>query len=150
MINHRQTVAELDANGPRSVKKQRRNASGPYSRALDRGAIGALNGNSRAAKFIRAYEAMMVAHVGGSPTAVQKQLITRAARLACHLELWDEKTIPQGGALTATGHNNYIAWSNALGRTLARLGVEPAKARGPSLAEHLASLATMSEGEAAA
>jgi hypothetical protein len=113
----------------------KRTATGPYSRALDRGAVGALNGNSREAKFIRAYEALLVEHVGGHPTIVQQQLITRAARLACHLELWDQRTIPQGGAVTATGHNHYIAWSNALGRTLARLGLEPAAAKAPTLAD---------------
>jgi hypothetical protein len=108
----------------------KRPETGPYSRALERGAVGALNGNSREAKFIKAYEAMLVEHCGGKPTAVQRQLITRAARLACHLELWDERTLPKGGAVTATGHNHYIQWSNALGRTLAAIGIKPA-ASGP-------------------
>src|SRR5436305_2751780 len=95
------------------LPRNRRTATGPHSRALDRGAIGSLNGNTREAKFIKAYEASLVQHVGGSPTAVQRALITRAARLACHLELWDEQTIPQGGAFTAASHNHYLAWSNA-------------------------------------
>jgi len=103
--------------------------TGPYSRTLERGAVGTLNGNSREAKFIKAYEAMLTEHCGGAPSPVQAQLIVRAARLACHLELWDERTIPNGGAFTATGHNNYIAWSNSLARTLARLGLEAADAQ---------------------
>jgi hypothetical protein len=105
---------------------------------LDRGAVGALNGNSREAKFIRAYEAMLIEHVGGSPSIVQRALIIRAARLACHLELWDQRTIPNGGAVSATGHNHYIQWANALGRTLARLGLQPTAPRAPTLAEALA------------
>jgi hypothetical protein len=109
----------------------KRPETGPYSRALERGAVGALNGNSREAKFIKAYAAMLVEHCGGNPTAVQRQLITRAARLACHLELWDERTIPNGGAVTATGHNHYIAWHNAMTRTLAALGLKPSTADPP-------------------
>jgi hypothetical protein len=108
---------------------------GPYSRALGRGAVGSLNGNSRAAKFIKAYEALLIEHVGGHPTIVQRQLITRAARLACHLELWDEQTIPNGGACSATGHNHYIQWANALARHLARLGLQPQAQRAPTLAD---------------
>jgi hypothetical protein len=66
-----------------------------------------------------------------TPSPVEAQLIIRAARLACHLEIWDERTIPNGGAFTATGHNHYIAWSNSLTRTLARLGMQPAEANEP-------------------
>jgi hypothetical protein len=126
-VSAAQPVLAGAAPAPRAADK--RYGTGPYSRTLGRGAVGALNGNSRAAKFIKAYEALLIEHVGGRPTIVQRQLITRAARLACHLELWDERTIPQGGAVTATGHNHYIAWSNALGRTLTRLGLQPAAAK---------------------
>jgi hypothetical protein len=129
----------------------KRPETGPYSRALDRGAVGGLNGNSREAKFIKAYEQMLVAHVGGCPSVIQRQLITRAARLACHLELWDERTIPNGGAVTATGHNHYISWSNCLARTLARLSLQPAAKSDPGapLREHLARLAAVQNGKAA-
>jgi len=106
--------------------------TGPYRRALERGAVGSLNGNSREAKFIKAYAAMLTEHCGGAPSPVEAQLIIRAARLACHLEIWDERTIPNGGAFTATGHNYYIAWSNSLTRTLARLGMQPAEANEPT------------------
>jgi hypothetical protein len=80
---------------------------------------------------------MLIEHVGGTPSVVQRQLITRAARLACHLELWDEQTLLHGGAFTATGHNHYIAWHNALSRTLARLGLQGAAPPAPSIAEYL-------------
>jgi hypothetical protein len=122
-----------DWRHPRNDGLGPRPAIGPYSRALHRGAAGPLNGNSREAKFMKAYEAMLVEHVGGSPSAVQRALITRATRLACHLELWDARTLPEGGAFTATGHNHYLAWNNALVRTLARLGLEPQAAKPPSI-----------------
>jgi hypothetical protein len=129
----REVIANRPPTGARPVNK--RTATGPYSRALDRGAVGGLNGNSREAKFIKAYEQMLVEHCGGSPSAVQRLMITRAARLACHLELWDQKTLLNGGAVSATGHNHYIQWQNALVRTLARLGIEGVKAKPPTLAE---------------
>jgi hypothetical protein len=129
----REATANRRASGTGSVNK--RTATGPYSRALDRGAVGRLNGNSREAKFIKAYEAVLTEHVGGHPSATQKLMITRAARLACHLELWDERTIPNGGAVTASGHNHYIAWANSLARLLARLGLAPTSAKPPSVAD---------------
>jgi hypothetical protein len=143
--NHRRTTT--DASADRSPTAGRVYRTGPYSRALERGAVGSLNGNSREAKFIKAYAAMLTEHCGGAPSPVQAQLIIRAARLACHLEIWDERTIPNGGAFTATGHNHYIAWSNALARTLARLGLEPAAAPQPTLQEVLANIAARHRAE---
>ena len=123
-ITAAQPDADRRATGTKRVDK--RYATGPYSRALDRGAVDGLNGNTAEAKFIKSYEAMLTEHCGGNPTAVQRQLIVRASRLACHLELWDQRTIPQGGAITATGHNHYIAFSSSLTRTLTALGLAPA------------------------
>jgi hypothetical protein len=145
--NRRPIVKQLSppagAAAARPVNK--RDAIGPYSRALYRGAVGALNGNSRYAKFIKAYEAMLIEHCGGNPSLVQRALITRAARLACHLELWDEKTLPNGGACSAVGHNTYIAWTNALARVLARIGLQSTAAPGKTLNQHLADLASDEE-----
>jgi hypothetical protein len=102
-----------------------RGALGPYSRVIDRGALGsAINGSSREGRFLRAYEAELVDHCGGAPSAVQRALIVRACRLALHLELMDERALVDGKGLTTHDHNFYIAWSNSLARTLARLGVE--------------------------
>jgi hypothetical protein len=137
--NYRPSVAEPSTK--LAPADQQPHRTGPYSRALERGAVGGLNGNSREAKFIKAYAAMLTEHCGGHPSPVQAQLIIRASRLALHLELWDEQTIPNGGAFTATGHNHYIAWSNALARTLARLGLQPATAPQPSFQDILADIA---------
>ena len=103
---------------------------GPYSRAIDRGVLGsAVDGRSKEGRFLRRYEAMLVEHVGGNPTIAQRELITRAARLALHLELMDEETLTDPGHhFTQHGHNFYVSWSNALARVLARLPAgEPAK-----------------------
>jgi hypothetical protein len=143
-------VPSSRVRGATGVLPRKRTATGPHSRVLNRGAVGSLDGNSREAKFIKAFEQSLVQHVGGSPTAVQRALITRAARLAVHLELWDELTIPQGGACTAASHNHYLAWSNALGRTLARLGLGAPAASQMTLAEAMAEARREREGTDAA
>jgi len=140
-LNRRASASKAFANRAPTDNRPANRRTGPYSRALERGAVGSLNGNSREAKFIKAYEAMLTEHCGGYPSPVQRQLIIRAARLACHLELWDERTIPAGGAVTATGHNHYIQWQNALVRTLARLGLTRTAGPQPSLNDVLADIA---------
>jgi hypothetical protein len=101
---------------------------GPYSRSLDRGAIGTfIDGRSREGKFLRRYERMLIQHFGGSPSAVQKAMISRAARCALHLELMDERSLRDGHVFGTHDHNYYISWSNALARLLARLGIGPAE-----------------------
>jgi hypothetical protein len=79
----------------------------------------------------------LMAHVGGNPSAVTRQLIERAVRLSLQLELMDAR-LTHGDTFTDHDHNAYLAWSNALTRTLARLGTKAVDASPPSLAEHLA------------
>src|SRR5437764_9565956 len=82
-------------NGARSTAG--RGTLGPYSRAIDRGAVGsAIDGRSREGRFLRTYEAMLVEHVGGKPSVVERALISRSARLALHLELMDERALAGG------------------------------------------------------
>jgi hypothetical protein len=107
----------------------KRYVKGPYSRAIDRGGLGwAISGCSREGRFIKAYEAMLTEHVGGHPSIIQRAMISRAARLALHLELMDQCVLADGKTLTAHDYAHYVAWSNGLTRTLARLGIEPAGA----------------------
>jgi hypothetical protein len=68
--------------------------------------------------------AELTAHVG-SPTAVQRQMIERVVRLSLQLELMDER-LTHGATFKTRDHNHYLAWSNALTRTLARLDVDRA------------------------
>lgn len=112
---------------------------GPYSRVIDRGARGAISGNTWEGRFLAAYEAMLVEHVGGNPSVVQRAMITRASRLALHLELMDKRSLADGKPLTTHDHLHYVSWSNALTRTIASLGVKAAAAKPLSLAEYFAS-----------
>ena len=112
---------------------------GPYSRAIDRGAVGwSIDGRSREGRFLRAYEKMLAQHVGGKPSAVQKALIGRAAKLALHLELMDERTLTAGD-MSERDSRQYLAWSNSLSRALSLLGLKGQVAAAPDLAAYLAS-----------
>jgi hypothetical protein len=113
--------------------------AGPYSRAIDRGAIGGLiDGRSREGRFLRAYERQLLDHIGNNPSVTQRCLIQRAARLALHLELMDERSLAGDHVFTTHDHLHYVSWSNALARLLARLGLEPAAPRTQTLAEAMA------------
>src|SRR6266700_3652370 len=100
---------------------------GPYSRAIDRGAVGGIiDGRSREGRFLRSYEKQLTEHVGDHPSITQRCLIQRASRLALHLELMDERSLAGDHIFTTHDHLHYVSWSNALARHLARLGLEPA------------------------
>jgi len=117
-----------------------RRVLGPHSRVIDRGAVGGLiDGRSREGRFLRRYETMLLEHCGTRPSIVQKALCSRAARLALHLELMDERTLAGDHEFTTHDHMHYVSWSNALARLLARLGLEPAAAtntKPPSVADY--------------
>lgn len=115
---------------------------GPYSKAIDRGAVGwSLDGRSREGRFLRNYERMLADHVagaGGMPSTVQRELIRRAARLALHIELQDERFMA-GREPSDHAGKQYLAWSASLVRTLKVLGVAPAAAKPTeTLASYLA------------
>jgi hypothetical protein len=86
---------------------------------------------------LRAYEAMLVEHVGGKPSPVQGELIRRCARVALHLELADEKAFA-GSAMSDPAARQYSIWSGSLVRTLRHLGLQGAPEPVPTLAEILA------------
>jgi hypothetical protein len=103
---------------------QERKKVGPYSRGLHRAAIGQfVDGRSREGRFLRAYEAMLLQHVGHAPTAIERALVSRAARLALYVELMDERSLLAGG-MSDSDSNCYLAWSNALRRTLIAIGLK--------------------------
>src|ERR1700730_12280035 len=67
-------------------------------------------------------------HVGGDPSAVQRALITRCCWLSLRLAMLDKK-LASGRDFTEIDSNVYLAWSNTLSRTVARLGLDvPASA----------------------
>jgi hypothetical protein len=110
---------------------------GPHCRALKRGVIGdAIDGRSREGKFLRKCEAELVAQVGGQPSFAQRLLIRRIARAMLKLELFDAKMA--AGNWTDHDARTYGGLSNALRLMLRELGLKPAPARKPTLAEYLA------------
>jgi hypothetical protein len=120
----------------------KRFALGPYSRVIDRGAIGGLiDGRSREGRFLRAYERQLAEHCGNNPSIVQRALIQRAARLALHLELMDERSLAGDHVFTTHDHNHYVGWSNALARLLSRLGAQPATTPQPTFSDILRDIA---------
>jgi hypothetical protein len=115
-----------------SITKQPR--LGPYSKTLDRGAVGAkIDARSREGRFLRSVERQLVTHVGGEPSATQSVLIRRASRAIFRLELLDEK-LTQGDFTDHDGRV-YSALSNALRLAIKELGLKNTpREKAPTLA----------------
>lgn len=107
---------------------------GPYSRPT---ALAKLDGRTREARLMRQVRAELTAHVGGNPSATQRQLIERCAWLSLHVAQLDARTA-EGRALTDHDSRQYLAWSNTLTRTLRQLGLEGRKQRPPTLQDLIA------------
>jgi hypothetical protein len=103
---------------------------GPYSKPIDRGALGAkLSGRSREGRFLRAFERQLLDHLGHEPNTIERALIARASRVALHLELMDERSFVDGHRFGIHDHNYYVAWSNSFARLLGQLGMKTPKTR---------------------
>lgn len=121
---------------------------GPWSRTLQRGAIGAsIDGRSREGRYLRNFEAMLAQHVGGKPSATQRVLIARAAKLALRLELFDERTMAV--ELGERSAREYLALSNHLRLCMRELGLKGAEPRAPSLAGAFAEASRAGDADAA-
>ena len=116
-------------------KRRVKARAGPYSKS---GAISLLDARSREAQFMRRVRAELIAHCGGRPNPVQRQLVERAVRLSLALELLDERMMHEG--IETGGYNHYIAMSNALSRTLAKIGLDGAAPKLPELADVIAEI----------
>jgi hypothetical protein len=97
-----------------------------------------INAASFEGRFLRAFEKMLTEHVGGNPSIVQRTLISRAARVALHLELMDEATLVKGHTFGLHDHNYYVSWNNSFTRLLVAIGVESVPVKPPTLAELIA------------
>lgn len=106
----------------------------PYSRPHT---LAKLDRRTREARLMQEVRDSLVAHVGGKPSAVQLQLIERAALLSLHVAMFDAKALEAGG-LGERDSRQYLAYSNSLQRCLRELGLKGAAAREPTLAELLA------------
>jgi hypothetical protein len=64
---------------------------GPYSRRLNRGALGNISGRSREGRFIRALERDLLELLGPDPTLPSRLLVSRIARASLRIEMLEEK-----------------------------------------------------------
>jgi hypothetical protein len=99
------------------VSARKTNRVGAYSRYIG---LGQIDGRLREAKALREITAELTAYVGGHPSAIQRRLIERAAKLHLRLLLMDEQTGP--GAMSEKNGREYICWHSAYTRTLKQLG----------------------------
>jgi hypothetical protein len=106
---------------------------GPHSR---RHRLGNLDRRTFEGKLFAEFRADLVEHAGGSPNVVQTALIERCAWVRLRLAMMDSKVA--SGTFTDHDSRVYLAWSNTLSRLLARLGLEPAAPKAPTLADYLA------------
>ncbi|MDA8253190.1 MAG: hypothetical protein M0Z28_29025 [Rhodospirillales bacterium] len=67
--------------------------------------------------------ANLTAHVGGSPSATQRVLIERAARLAAHLDKMDAEAFEAGG-MSEHARKQYLAFDGAMRRAMLALGMD--------------------------
>jgi hypothetical protein len=109
----------------------------PYSRMFRRGSLGSdLDGRSAEAKFIRAVEAELVAHIGGMPNIAQKLLIRRVSRALLRLETLDTKM--STGNWTEHDARLHGGLNSTVRLGLRELGIKPTVAdKTPSLGAYL-------------
>lgn len=126
-------VAIPSAIGKRKYRRAKR-IGGAYSRI----ALGDIDGRLREARLMREITDDLTAHCGGKPSAVQRQLIQRAAVLHLRLALMDDQE--PDGHMTEKTAREYLCWNNAYCRTLRLLGLKGTPERSPGLAEILAAM----------
>jgi len=98
-----------------------------------------LDQRSREARLMREFRAELVRHVGGKPSTVETGLIERAAQLQLRLAIFDAR-FAELGEMTEHDSRTYLAWSNSLARTLAVLGLKPAKSEALTAADAMRAL----------
>jgi hypothetical protein len=98
-----------------------------------------LDQRTREAALIRRTRAELMGHVK-NPTVVQAALIERATWLTLRVNLLEAK-LAAGGEMSDHAARSYIAFSNALRRTLGDIGIQPGAAPRLTLADHLAASA---------
>ncbi len=107
---------------------------GPYSRP---DALSKMDGWTWEAKLLRQVRDDLTAQLGGSPSAAQRALIDQASWLTLHVEQINRRTVG-GKAMTEHDSRHYLAWTNALSRTLRHLGLKGVAQQAPTLTSYLA------------
>lgn len=93
---------------------------GPYSRP---DALSKMDGRTWEAKLLRQVRDDLTVQLGGSPSAAQRALINQASWLTLHVEQINRGTVG-GKGMTEHDSRHYLAWTNALSRTLRHLGLK--------------------------
>lgn len=105
---------------------------GPYSRPHR---LWNTDGRTRIGRLIRDFERGLIDHVGGSPTATQRNTIDIAVGLKRQIVLLELR-----GITTDHDRKAFASWNNGLRLAIRDLGHKPAApAKPPSLAEYAAS-----------
>ena len=99
--------------------------------------VAARDGRSPDAVLLRRTKADLTTHIGGKPSATQRQLIERAAMLTLHLARMDQRAM-ETGEFSDHASRQYLAWSNSHRLIMVALGVQAAPAPRLSLQEHIA------------
>jgi hypothetical protein len=110
---------------------------GPYSRVLQRGVIAdTVDGRSREGRLMRAMEAELVRHVGGSPSIVAKLLIERTVKIRMQIDGLEEKLAR--GDWTPHDSRTYGGLLNAYRLCCREIGLKGTAPKPATLADHLA------------
>jgi hypothetical protein len=105
---------------------------GPYSKSTRRP-----DGRSPTGRLERQVVRELTAHIGGKPTAVQRILIMRAARLVVVIEML-EKQIIESGVVGDHAGRQVLAWHNTLRLVMQSIGIEAPAEDAPTVSEFLA------------
>ena len=101
---------------------------GPYS---SEGALAGIDARSREWRYMEKCKRELIAHIGGTPNLVQRQLIERAAILMLRVRMMDRRLLENdGSAFTNNDSTQFCAWSNSLSRTLVLLDLTVIGGRG--------------------
>ena len=104
----------------------------PYSRRLAK-----VDKRTREGKLFEAIKQGLLQHVGPNPGIPKLMLVDRAAMLSLRIELIDKAALETGGRMEDWQGRQYLAWANALNRTLRELGLDGPPPKAPSLADYL-------------
>lgn len=95
-----------------------------------------MDGRTWEAKLLQEVRRDLTEHCGDKPSATQRALIDRAVWLTLYVARIDRRSA-EGGGMTEHDSRTYLAWSNGLARTLAKIGLKSAAQQPASLNDYL-------------
>jgi len=113
----------LVSAGKKRAPNQHTAKLGPYSKW---GRLHSVDLRTSEGLIVHRLRRELTEHCGGNPSVVQRTIIERCCWLQLRLALMDRK-LAKGHDINECDSNSYISWTNALVRTMSRLGVTPPK-----------------------